>query len=126
MTSLKNVLFINAVSSAASALLLIVFPGFFAELFGTTHMAPFIVVGIFLLLFAVDVYLQSRKNPLNPKQVQRIIAMDISWVIGSLIIIVLRLFGLTFLGYLIIGGVALWVAAMAILQSVGLKQLSGN
>lgn len=46
------------------------------------------------------------------------------WVIGSLILILPQLFGLTLLGYILIGAVALWVAAMAILQTRGLQKLS--
>lgn len=126
MIRLKNALLLNAVSSGATGLLLLIFPGFFAGLFGTSQSIPYTVTGIFLLFFALDVYLQSRKDPLHYGRVQWIIALDILWVVGSLIIIVPRLFNLTAIGYILIGGVALWVAAMAVLQSLGLRQLSGK
>lgn len=121
MRYLKNVLRINAISSGATALLLIIFSGFAAELFGASQTIPFISVGVFLLLFATYVFLQSRKEPIPLKNVQLIIGLDISWVIGSLIIILPQLFELSSIGYLLIGAVALWVAAMALLQFKGLN-----
>lgn len=123
MTYLKNVLRVNAISSGATALLLIIFSEFTAGLFGTSQTTPFIEVGVFLLLFAAFVYFQSRKDPLQPGKIKWIIALDVTWVIGSLAIILPQLFGLSALGYLLIGGVALWVAAMAWLQSNGLNKL---
>jgi len=124
MNRLKNILMINAVSSGATALLLIAFSGLAAELFGTSQTFPYLGVGIFLLLFASYVYIQSRKKPLHSKNVQSIIAIDVLWVIGSLIIILPQLFGLTQFGYILIGAAALWVAAMAILQTRGLQKFS--
>ncbi|QNF35473.1 hypothetical protein HUW51_23205 [Adhaeribacter swui] len=61
ITSLKSVLLINALSSGATALLLLLFPGYIAELFGAPKTLPFVAVGIFLLLFAGFVLVQSRK-----------------------------------------------------------------
>ncbi len=54
--------------------------------------------------------------------IKLIIALDIIWVVESLIIVVPQLFGLSFLGYFLIGAVAGWVALMAFLQARGLKQ----
>lgn len=122
MSYLKNILRVNAISSGATALLLILFSGFTAELFGTFQTMPFIGTGTFLLLFATYVLLQSRKEPILLGKVQLIIGLDISWVIGSLIIILWQLFELSSVGYLLIGAVAIWVAAMAWLQFKGLNK----
>lgn len=124
MIRLKNILFINAASSGATALLLIFFSGSIAELFGVSKPAPFIGIGIFLLLFAGYVFFQSRKEPLIPQKIQLIIGIDLLWVVGSLIIILPGLFELFMIGYILIGVVALWVATMAFLQSYGLKKLA--
>lgn len=123
MTTLKNVLLLNGVSSGATALLLILFPSAIANIFGITSTLPFIGVGVFLLVFAGLVLYESRQQPLRAGMVKFIIVLDILWVIDSLVIIALQLFGLSFLGYLLIGGVALWVAAMAFLQQKGLKAM---
>lgn len=124
MKTLKNVLLVNAISSAATALVLLAFPGFLAEVFGISQTAPFTETGIFLLLFATYVFFQSRKPQIQGGRLRFIISIDVLWVVGSLLIIVPQLFGLSLMGYLLIGGVAAWVAAMAFLQARGLKQLS--
>jgi hypothetical protein len=123
MLTLKNVLKINAISSGATGILLIVFPGFIAELFAASGTIAFSETGIFLVLFSVFVFYQSTKSVLSPKSIGLIISLDVLWVVISLIIIVLQLFSLSFLGYLFIALVAVWVAIMAILQFNGVKKL---
>jgi hypothetical protein len=123
MTTLKNVLLLNGVSSGATALLLVLFPSAIATIFGTTSTLPFIGAGIFLLIFAAFVLNESRQNPLRTGMIKIILVLDILWVIDSLALVVFQLFDLSFWGYLLIGGVALWVAVMAFLQQKGLKSI---
>ncbi len=123
---LKNVLLINALTSGATGLLLVFFPGLAADLCGATISWPFMVAGIFLVLFAALVFSQSRKQVVQKGWVKLIIALDIIWVIESLVIVVPQLFGLSFLGYFLIGAVAGWVALMAFLQVKGLNQLAAR
>lgn len=122
MTTLKNVLLINALSSGATGLLLIEFPSFTAQLFGVVQTMPFMATGVFLAAFALLVYYASHQKPVNKTLVRWIIALDIMWVIDSLIVIVGQLFGITFIGYAITLAVALWVGLMAYLQIKGLKE----
>lgn len=124
MTSLKNVLLINALSSGVTGLLLIEFPSFTAQLFGISQSTPFMATGIFLVAFASLVYYASRQKPVNKTLVRWIIALDIMWVTDSLIVVVGQLFGFTFIGYAITLAVALWVGLMAYLQIRGLKETS--
>ncbi|MEO6285237.1 MAG: hypothetical protein ABIN80_10885 [Dyadobacter sp.] len=123
MTTLKNVLIINALSSGATGLILATFPSYIAGLFGAAQTMPFVAVGVFLLIFAAIVFTQGRKNPLSTGWIKLIIVLDILWVVESLMIIATEMFGLTPLGYCLIGAVALWVALMAFLQLKGLRQL---
>ena len=121
MTTLKNVLLINAISSGATGFLLLEFPGFIANLFGVSQTMPFVATGIFLIAFALLVYFASRQNPVNKALVRFISILDIVWVVESLIIVLPQLFGLTFMGYFLITAVAAWVGMMAYLQFRGLK-----
>ena len=114
---------VNAVSSGLTGLLLIFDASLFAEWFGVARTTPFVWVGAFLVLFAAEVWLIGRQNPVKPAMVQLIIVMDASWVAVSLAIVVMQLFSLTAVGYALITAVALWVALMAILQLRGLRQL---
>ncbi len=124
ITTLKPVLLVNAISSGATALLLLVFPEQIARLFGSSVKMPFMAVGLFLLLFAVLVFYQSRKPAVQTGWVKFIIALDILWVVESAIILIPQLFSFTAMGYIVISAVACWVGMMAILQARGLKQLS--
>ena len=121
---LKNVLLVNALTSGATGLLLILFKTSVAQLFGSATQWPFIAAGIFLVVFAIMVFAQSRKQQVSKGWVKLIIALDIMWVVESAIILLPQLFGLTSVGYALIGAVALWVALMAFLQIKGLRQLS--
>lgn len=122
MNRLKNVLLINALSSGTTGLSLIFFPGLVAGLCGATLTWPFVATGLFLVAFAVFVFIQSRRAVPPRKWVKLIIALDIIWVVESAIVVVPQLFGLSFPGYVLITAVAGWVALMAFLQTKGLKQ----
>jgi hypothetical protein len=124
MKTLKNVLLLNALSSGATALALVAFAAPIAILFGLDKPTPVLEVGIFLLLFAIFVFLESRRATQNPKRVKLIIGIDLGWVAASTLIVALQIFSLTPLGYFAIGAVALWVAGMAYLQIGGLKRLT--
>ncbi|HYI79138.1 MAG TPA: hypothetical protein VEW65_16065 [Chryseolinea sp.] len=124
MKTLKNVLLLNALSSGATAVGLIAFAAPVAILFGLEKPTPVIEVGIFLLLFAIFVFLEGRKTAQNPNMVKLIIGLDLGWVLASSSIVALQLFSLTLLGYFAISAVALWVAGMAYLQIGGLKRLT--
>lgn len=126
MTTLKNVMLINALSSGATGLLLIIFSGYTAQLFGVTRQMPFVAVGILLLIFAVFVFAHSRRNPLSKRWIKLIVAIDILWVVESLIIVFPKMFGFSAIGYILIVAVALWVTLMAVLQAKGLKQFSAS
>jgi hypothetical protein len=123
MITLKNVMLVNAVSSGATGAGLLLASNVVAGIFGANQTQPFVGVGIFLVAFAALVYLVSRQNPMNTNAVRLIIAGDTLWVVASLIIVLFQVFNISLLGYLLIGAVALWVAAMAYLQFNGLNQL---
>lgn len=124
MKTLKNVLLINALSSGATGIGLIVFARGVAELFGIVAYGVLWGVGFFLFSFAVLVFVESRRYPHNPRTVKLIIALDVMWVVGSLVIVLLQMFNLSGIGYLATSAVALWVAAMAYLQINGVKQIT--
>jgi hypothetical protein len=122
MLRLKNVLLINAISSGASGLALIVFASAIADIFGVTAPTAITEVGIFLLVFGLFVLREGQRATPNSNAVKVIITLDVTWVIASTLIVILQLFKLTPLGYITIVAVALWVAVMAYLQRVGLKE----
>jgi len=124
MISLKNVLLINAVSSGATGIGLVVLADTVAELFGTSAAGAVMGVGIFLVVFAAGVLNEALQRTTRITHVYIIIALDILWVIGSVAIVLPQLFNLSAIGYIAITAVALWVAAMAYLQMKGVKQIA--
>ncbi len=124
MISLKNILLLNAVSSAATGVGLLVFARFVAGLFGVSQLPAFYGTGLFLLGFGGLVFYEALKSPIRPGRILFVSVLDALWVITSATIVVLGLFDLSLVGYGLISAVALWVGAMAYLQLKGVKQLS--
>ncbi len=124
MISLKQVLLVNAVSSGATGALLMLFPSPVARLFGVDAFVPFLAVGAFLLAFAAGVGYEGMQKPPRPSRVQGIIALDVAWVVGSLVTVGVSFPVLSALGSGLILAVAGWVAVMAFLQTRGLRELN--
>lgn len=122
MKTLKNVLLINGISSGVTGLGLVLFAASLADLFGTSSYQAMWFVGGFLLSFAALVLWEGIKNFQNLKMLRLIIVLDISWVIVSVAVVAFQLFNLSSIGYLAIGAVAIWVAAMAYFQLQGVKE----
>lgn len=121
--NLRNVLFLNGISSGATGALLAMFAGMFASWFGVITPIPFVEIGLFLVAFAALVIVAALRQPLAPGLVRLILVLDVSWVLISILVVVLQPFALSLVGNLLILGVAAWVAAMAGLQWHGLRQL---
>ena len=121
MIPLKTTLTINAASSGATGLGLIILARPIAELFGVSETTPFFGVGIFLILFASFVLFVGASKSINPKAVRLIITLDALWVVASLVLVAIVSSSISLIGVISILGVALWVAAMAFLQNKGIS-----
>ncbi len=122
MISLKQVLLVNGVSSGATGALLMLFPAPLAGLFGVATVVPFVGVGAFLLVFAAGVGYEGLQKPPRSGRVRLIIALDVAWVVGSLVAVGALFSALSPLGNGLILAVAGWVAVMAFLQTRGLRE----
>jgi hypothetical protein len=121
MMSLKNILLLNGVSSGATGVLLLAFSRFFANLFLVKSAMPFTSVGISLVGFAAFV-IWVALGDINRRAVQLIITLDTIWVGLSFVVAIFFYEEISLIGSVLIEVVAVWVAAMAILQTKGLKQ----
>ncbi|MDX1617651.1 MAG: SRPBCC family protein [Balneolaceae bacterium] len=117
MITLKKALLANALFSSASGILLILFHDYAAQLFGAADTHPFWITGLLLLLFALSVFVEVRRQRLT--NILIIILQDGLWVLGSALLLVLQPFGLTAAGYWIIGVVAVVVLFFGAAQSLG-------
>jgi hypothetical protein len=122
MITLPKIMQVNALSSGATGLLMVVLSKTIAALFGVEITQPFTFVGLFLIVFALMVFIISIKKPINPQWVRVVILLDSLWVVGSIIALFALSSTVTTIGLVLIAGIALWVAAMAFFQNKGLKQ----
>lgn len=124
MIQLSTTMQINAITSGATGFGLIAGAAPIAGLFGVTATLPFIITGIFLVLFSIYVFAVSKGKPINAAGVRLVIIMDVLWVIASVIAILTLFSVISGIGSLAIGAVAGWVGGMAYLQSAGLKAVA--
>lgn len=117
---LRNALRGNAAFSTLSGLTLILFNGYFKNLFEANFaLWP---LGIGLLLFAAQLIYLTSKQEMPSKEVKLIIGMDLLWVIGS-VVLLLAISGIPAPGRWVIILVAVMVADFALFQYVGLRKM---
>lgn len=126
MLPLKTTLLVNAVSSGATGAGLIIFKEPVAEIFGVTNIYPFVGTGIFLLAFAVFVFITATKKHLSTAQINLVSAMDILWVVSSVMVLIMLSSLISVIGIVAIIAVAGWVGMMAYLQLNGIRKLSNS
>ncbi|GGH04107.1 hypothetical protein GCM10007415_45430 [Parapedobacter pyrenivorans] len=117
---LKNILLLNAISSGITGLLLAAVPRVFADIFQLVSLAPFTGVGIFLVLYALLVAVTALAVPIRTVWVRVVIALDMIWVVASVVCAAAVFTMISLWGTLFILGVAAWVGAMAYLQNKAL------
>jgi hypothetical protein len=88
--------------------------------------APFVLVaiGVGLLLYALALWFNAGRHPLNRPFVWAAIIGDTAWVVGSYIILLTDWLPLTSAGWWAVAIVADLVAIFAVLQFYGLRQIS--
>ena len=118
MKVLTNTLVVNAGSSATSGAALVVGAGPLSAWLGIPTPAS-VVVGVGLLLFAIDVARISRNPQRN--RVVRVIAADVTWVIAAAIVIFGFPGSMSTEGRWALGIVTVAVATYAVLQTIGLR-----
>ncbi|MGM1430004.1 hypothetical protein ACS126_12160 [Sphingobacterium lactis] len=121
--TLKIVLLINAISSGITGILLALMPDIFATLFKTDKIAPFVEVGIFLILFSSFVLLAAFNEANQKRWTKLIIKLDLIWVVASIFATVFLASSIGIVGSIIILAIAAWVGLMAYFQQHTLNKL---
>ena len=120
MNTLQKILMGNALFSFISGVAMIVFYSSLAHIFEVPNEAPFLILGIGILLFSAFVFWVVKR--LRSHFVLSIIVMDLLWVLGSLVLLLWRPFSISATGQLLIGVAALIVLSFALAQSKTLPQ----
>ena len=111
---LQKILIGNALFSLASGGLLVGASTETAQWFHSSQPLAFQYTGVVLLLFALMVYLSSKKQ--DPKAVSFIIIQDLLWVVASIYVVLYRPFDFSEKGRLAIAIIACIVGSFALLQ----------
>ena len=117
----KTTLRSNALFSTICALALLTFSRPIAMAIGNIPSYLLILLGIGLLLFVGFILIVSEAKTINSQMVKAIIIMDISWVIGSLVLLFLPFQWFSSTGKIVIAIIAIAVGLLAYLQNKGLK-----
>lgn len=111
--SLSLVLSLNAVTSALAGVLMLLLPGWVAELFGQVPAWVCQWVGAGLLLFGLSVGYIARQLPHSWSTTRWILALDVAWLLATPIAMVGFASHLSLLGQillLLVAGMVLWYA----------------
>ncbi len=120
---LLRALRLNAIFSGISAVLLLVAAPWIAAQLGLPGPLPVYIVGGFLVLFALQLANIVRTGDIHTWEVGGIIAGDLAWVLGTVVLVGLFYSSLTTVGLLMVDIIALAVLTFAILQIRGLRAM---
>ena len=119
--SLLRALRLNAIFSGVSAVLLLITAGWVARQMGLPGPTAVYVVAGMLLLFSLHLFSIVRSRRIRTAEIVGIIAGDLLWVAGSVVMVALFYRGMTTAGLLLVDIVAVAVATFAVLQIRGLR-----
>ena len=111
----------NALFSSSCGLLLLGAASTLGPVFGVPPMA-LRIVGLTLLPFAVALVLNARRTRPNRSEAKLAVALDLGWVVASLVLLIAGLWPLSAAGFWAVLGVADCVLAFALLQAWGLHR----
>lgn len=114
----------NAFFSTASGLIFTLASGAIAEFLGGTPAILVAVVGGQLLLFAGALFWLASRPEISTQLVIAVIVADILWVLGTIVIVYVDLFTRDGAALAIV--LASVVLLLAILQSIGVRRMSGS
>ncbi len=120
---LRRVLQANMIFSGLSGLLLAVGAGPLSRWLGIPAAWILVVIGVGLLGFAWQLFQTARQSPIDLRQANVILFMDIAWVIGSALLLFPGWVAFTAAGWWAVLLVADAVAAFAILEYVGIRRV---
>lgn len=111
----------NALFSGFSAIAMLAGAGWLAPHLGLDGPVAIVTVALFLLLFSAQLANIVRTGQVRRWEVRAIIAGDLAWVLGSIVLVALFYGSLSDIGLLLVDVVALAVLFFAIQQIRGLR-----
>ena len=118
---LKKALIGNAAFSVVSGVAILSANGWLVKFLGLPGTASLAVLGITLVVYAVLLWLSARRSKIRVIEAWIAVLMDLGWVIGSYVLIVVVPFSVG--GKWVVALVAELVLAFAVLQWLGIRQV---
>lgn len=81
-----------------------------------------LIVGLFCVAYGAGVLFLGTRPVINRRAAGGVVALNVIWVLDSVLVVAAGLFDLTTLGVIVVLGIAAAVAAVAALQVVGLRR----
>ena len=122
VATLRLLLTVDALISGATGLAMILAAGVLEPVLSVPT-AVLRSAGVMLLPFAAMVFVFSRAAQLTPARVRIVIALNVVWVVASILVLVTGWIQPTTLGLAFVVFQALVVAALAELQFTGLRKV---
>lgn len=121
MNKLQKHLTANAIFSTLTGIIAIAFQEKVEQIFNVQSSNFFFIVGILLILFALTIVVEIKKQRAIP--VLWITTQDMLWVIGSIVLMVWNPFDISTVGNIIIGVVAIVVLLLGLGQAKELARI---
>ncbi len=116
----------NSIFCFLSGLDFVLFSRQVNEFLGLSSPEIILVLGVGLMAYALVVYTQSRKQPLNLRFARFAIMADLLWVVGSAVLIFSSTNTFTMAGKWAIAIIADIVLVFAIIQYIGLRRITNS
>ena len=118
---LLRALWMNAVFSGVSAVLLFAAASWLAAQLGLADATPVYIVAALLTVIAIQLSVIVRSRKIRLLEVAGIIGGDLAWVIASIVLVALYYESITTTGLILIDVVSIAVLTFAVLQIRGLR-----
>ena len=118
---LRKALLGNALFSTLSGLTILFAQGWVLRILGLSSSVNLLILGVGLIVFAVTLVINARKQQVKKSDAWIAVLMDLAWVVGSYVLIFLVPFSTK--GKWVVGIVAELVLLFAVLQFVGIRRI---
>jgi hypothetical protein len=118
---LRKALLGNAFFSTLSGLTILFAQGWVLQILGLSSSVNLLILGVGLIVFAVTLVINARKQQVKKSDAWIAVLMDLAWVVGSCVLIFLAPFSPK--GKWVVGIVAELVLLFAMLQFVGIRRI---
>lgn len=113
----------NGLFSAVSGAMMVVASRPLAEFIGLAWPSALLILGIILLLYALDLFWFTSRATISLTFAWVAIVLDVAWVMGSVALLLADPLGFTVAGKWFVGLMAEAVALFAVVQWLGVRRL---